>query len=127
MRYILIDMRADEILRKNLQKLLKGAKQLAVAEAAGRAGRGITQSYISAILRGRDSNPSLEKLEAIASGLNVPIAELFKVSNQAASQVDPEEAKETLRKLKIVFAQSHHSEKILKAAIEAAYQEVMKK
>ncbi len=120
-------MRADEILRKNLQKLLKGAKQLAVAEAAGRTGRGITQSYISAILRGRDSNPSLEKLEAIASGLNVPIAELFKVSEQAAVQPDPEEVKEILKKLKIVFAKSHPSERILKAAIDAAYQEVLKK
>jgi transcriptional regulator with XRE-family HTH domain len=120
-------MRADEILRKNLKNLLKGAKQLAVAEAAGRTGRGITQSYISAILHGRDSNPSLEKLEAIASGLNVPIAELFKVSEPAASQADPEEVKDILRKLKIVFAKSHHSEKILKAAIDAAYQEVLKK
>ena len=126
MGYILIDMRADEILRRNLQNLLKGAKQLAVAEAAGRAGRGITQSYISAILRGRDSNPSLEKLEAIASGLNVPIAELFKVPEPAPLQVDPEEVREILRKLKIVFARSHHSEKILTAAIEAAYREVLK-
>jgi transcriptional regulator with XRE-family HTH domain len=75
-------MKADEILRQNLRRLLKGAKQLAVAEAAGRAGKGITQSYISAILNGRDCNPSLEKLEAIASGLDVPIAELFSIRNR---------------------------------------------
>ena len=120
-------MRADEILRKNLQRLLNGAKQMAVAEAAGRSGREITQSYISAILRGRDINPSLSKLEAIASGLNVPVAELFRVPDPPAAAPDPEEIRDVLKKLKIVFAKNPLSEKILKAAIDAAYQDVLKK
>jgi len=120
-------MRADEILRKNLQRLLNGAKQMAVAEAAGRSGREITQSYISAILRGRDINPSLSKLEAIASGLNVPIAELLRIPDPPAAAPDPDEIRDVLKKLKIVFAKNPLSEKILKAAIDAAYQDVLKK
>jgi transcriptional regulator with XRE-family HTH domain len=100
---------------------------MAVAEAAGRSGQEITQSYISAILRGRDKNPSLAKLEAIASGLDVPIAELFRTSDSPASLPDQEETREILKRLKIVFSKNQLSEKILKAAIEAAYQEISKK
>lgn len=70
-------MDADERLRANLVRLSAGQKQLAIAKSATEQGKPITQAYISAILTGRDKNPSLGKLEAIAAGLRVDILELF--------------------------------------------------
>jgi|HubBroStandDraft_6_1064221.scaffolds.fasta_scaffold339955_1 transcriptional regulator with XRE-family HTH domain len=45
-----------------------------------RAAGDITESYIGEILRGSASNPSVSKLKALARGLGVDPAELFRVA-----------------------------------------------
>lgn len=72
---------AYEILRENLKRLLVGKKQEAVATLARSKGHNLTQSYISGIATGKDQNPTLETLEALAVGLEVRLEELLQRKN----------------------------------------------
>jgi len=52
-------------------------KQLKLRDVERRAGGEITNGYISGIINGRIKNVSLEKLKALAKGLEVDVYELF--------------------------------------------------
>ena len=52
-------------------------KQLKLRDVERRAGGDITNGYISGIINGRIKNVSLEKLKALAKGLEVDVYELF--------------------------------------------------
>jgi len=53
---------------------------LRIRDVEIRAAGDITESYIGEILRGGASNPSVSKLKALARGLGVDPAELFRVA-----------------------------------------------
>ena len=52
-------------------------KQLKLRDVERRSGGDITNGYISGIITGRINNLSLEKLKALAKGLDVDVHELF--------------------------------------------------
>ena len=52
-------------------------KGLTAKEIERRSGGGITDSYISKLLKGRTKTPSIPKLKALAKGLDVDENELF--------------------------------------------------
>jgi transcriptional regulator with XRE-family HTH domain len=52
-------------------------KQLKLRDVERRAGGEITNGYISGIINGRIKNVSLDKLKALAKGLEVDVYELF--------------------------------------------------
>lgn len=66
-------------------------KQLRLRDVERRSGGEITNGYISGIINGRIKNISLEKLKALAKGLEVDVYELFSAAmdepRQLAEQV----------------------------------------
>jgi transcriptional regulator with XRE-family HTH domain len=66
-----------------LSKYIKSVmdeRGLRIHDVKQRAAGDITESYIGEMLRGSASNPSVSKLRALARGLGVDAAELFKVA-----------------------------------------------
>lgn len=57
-----------------------------VERRAKRKGYQITQSYISRIVNGAAQNPSVEKLQALAAGLNRPEEEVFAIARGERKQ-----------------------------------------
>jgi|SRR5581483_1741053 len=55
-------------------------KQLKLRDVERRAGGEITNGYVSGIINNRIKNVSLEKLKALAHGLEVDVHELFKAA-----------------------------------------------
>jgi len=66
-------------------------KQLKLRDVERRSGGGITNGYISGIITGRISNLSLDKLKALAKGLEVDVHELF-----SAAMAEPAQAADAL-------------------------------
>ncbi len=66
-------------------------KQLKLRDAERRAGGEITNGYISGIINGRIRNVSLEKLKALAKGLEVDVYELFSAAMGEARPLAEEE------------------------------------
>jgi transcriptional regulator with XRE-family HTH domain len=67
----------------NLSKFVRelvASRQMSIHEIRTNATGEITESYISGIVKGSSSNPSVRKLVALASGLGVDPVELFKVA-----------------------------------------------
>ncbi len=55
-------------------------KRLGYEDVSRMSGSGITEGYVRSITRGAASNPSVKKLQALASGLGVPEEEIFRVA-----------------------------------------------
>jgi transcriptional regulator with XRE-family HTH domain len=56
------------------------AKGLSARDVAGRSGGGITAGYVTGIMKGSADNPSVDKIKALTSGLDVDRYELFDVA-----------------------------------------------
>jgi transcriptional regulator with XRE-family HTH domain len=84
--------------KENLAEFVKrviSQKRLKLREVERRSGRKITNSYISGIVNGKITNVTLDKLKALAKGLEVDIYELFVATTDrprlAAVEADPYE------------------------------------
>lgn len=60
--------------------------QSEIAERARKKGFAISQNYISKIISGSARNISVEKLKALAAGLNVPEEEIFVIARGGTSE-----------------------------------------
>src|SRR5215467_10909698 len=69
-----------ESLRDCIARIMK-EKGLRVRDIRRRSESSITESYISEILKGVATNPSIEKLVALGRGLGIDPVELFKVAS----------------------------------------------
>lgn len=72
----------DESLSEFIRRIIsqENLSQRQLVERAERRGFRITQSYISQIMSGTATNVTIEKLQALAAGLNRPEEELFDVA-----------------------------------------------
>jgi len=72
----------DESLSEFIRRIIseENLSQRQMVERAVRRGFRITQSYISQIMSGTATNVTVEKLQALAAGLNRPEEELFDVA-----------------------------------------------
>ena len=72
----------DESLSEFIRRIIseENLSQRQMVERAERRGFRITQSYISQIMSGTATNVTIEKLQALAAGLNRPEEELFDVA-----------------------------------------------
>ena len=77
-----IPKQKDESLSEFIRRIIsqENLSQRQLVERAERRGFKITQSYISQILSGTATNVTIEKLQALAAGLNRPEEELFDVA-----------------------------------------------
>ncbi|MFB5190795.1 helix-turn-helix domain-containing protein [Alicyclobacillus fastidiosus] len=69
-------------------KALRKEKGLSLSELADRAG--VAKSYLSAIERELQSNPSIQVLDKIAAVLGVSVQALIQPDGDTESQLDPE-------------------------------------
>ena len=65
-----------ETLSQYVQRILR-QKKLKLADVERRCGKTITASYISRIIKGTVTNLTVEKIEALARGLNVDAHQIF--------------------------------------------------
>lgn len=75
--------------RKNLGPYvtrLMGAKGLSARDVAVNSGNRITAGYVTGIMKGTSANPSVDKLSALAVGLDVDLYELFDVACGLSAQ-----------------------------------------
>lgn len=98
-------------LAKYVARVLK-EKRITPHEVQVMSGWTITDAYVSSIIRGIASNPSVEKLQALARGLGVDEDEIFRVARglSAGSYVshgaaDPEHSVMLLRLMAQVLSQ----------------------
>ncbi|MFZ4628237.1 MAG: helix-turn-helix domain-containing protein [Blastocatellia bacterium] len=72
----------DESLSAFIRRIIseENLSQRQMVERAARMGFRITQSYISQIMSGTATNVTIEKLQALAAGLNRPEEELFDIA-----------------------------------------------
>ena len=72
----------EESLSEFIRRIIseENLSQRQMVERAVRRGFRITQSYISQIMSGTATNVTIEKLQALAAGLNRPEEELFDVA-----------------------------------------------
>ena len=72
----------DESLSEFIRRIIseEDLSQRQMVERAARRGFRITQSYISQIMSGTATNVTIEKLQALAAGLNRPEEELFDIA-----------------------------------------------
>lgn len=77
-----IPKQKDESLSEFIRRIIsqENLSQRQLVERAERRGFKITQSYISQIMSGTATNVTIEKLQALAAGLNRPEEELFDVA-----------------------------------------------
>ena len=68
-----------EDLKGYVRRVLK-QKKITLRDVQGRSGGQITQAYVGAIVKGVHSNPTVEKLKALARGLGVDEDEIFRVA-----------------------------------------------
>ena len=66
-------------LKSYVKRILK-QKRMTLRDVQLRSGGGITQAYVGAIVQGIHSNPTVEKLKALARGLGVDEDELFRAA-----------------------------------------------
>ncbi len=60
-------------------------KNLTQYDIEHRSGDRISQSYVSQIINGREPNLGIDKLAALANGLDVPIEEILSVVSDRAA------------------------------------------
>lgn len=70
-------------LARYIASILK-EKRLSLHDVQVMSGWKITDAYVGSIIRGRASNPSVEKLQALALGLGVDEDEIFRVARGMA-------------------------------------------
>jgi len=70
-------------------KELMASRNMTIHEVRTNATADITESYISGIIKGSSSNPSVRKLVALASGLGVDPVELFKIAAGQSTSDQP--------------------------------------
>lgn len=68
-----------ENLKGYVKRILK-QKKMTLRDVQERSGGKITQAYVGTIVQGIHSNPTVEKLKALARGLGVDEDELFRVA-----------------------------------------------
>lgn len=73
-------------LAKYVASVLK-QKRLSLRDVQVMSESRITDAYVGSILRGRASNPSVEKLQALARGLGVDEDEIFRVARGVAGSI----------------------------------------
>jgi transcriptional regulator with XRE-family HTH domain len=78
-----------EKLAEYVSRVIK-QKQLKLRDVERRAGGEITNGYVSGIINNRIKNVSLEKLKALARGLDVDVNELFKAAMDEPRQLADE-------------------------------------
>jgi transcriptional regulator with XRE-family HTH domain len=74
-----------EDLRQYVKRTLK-LKRLSLRDVQRRSGGDITQGYVGAIIKGTNSNLTVDKLKALARGLGVDEDEIFLVARSAQGQ-----------------------------------------
>ena len=87
-------------------------KRLTLHDVQVMSGWTITDAYVGSIIRGRASNPSVEKLQALARGLCVDEDEIFRVARGLTpgdcvghTAADPEHSVRILRLMAQVLSQ----------------------
>ena len=73
-------------LAKYIARVLK-EKRLSLRDVQVMSESKITDAYVGSILRGRATNPSVEKLQALARGLGVDEDEIFRVARGVTDSV----------------------------------------
>jgi transcriptional regulator with XRE-family HTH domain len=97
--------KANDELSRYVRRVMetKGLTQKDVQRGSG--GR-ITDGYVASILTARASNPSVDKIKALADGLGVDVDELFHIAAglpaQAGSKTGRPEAAASLRVLELL-------------------------
>jgi len=76
---------STEDLREYVKRTLK-LKRLSLRDVQRRSGGDITQGYVGAIIKGTNSNLTVDKLKALARGLGVDEDEIFLVARGAQAQ-----------------------------------------
>lgn len=72
-------------------------KNLKVIDVQRRSGGKIADSYVTNIVEGTAKNPTIDKLQALAAGLDVDLVELFKIAVGIAPDSDEWTAEELAR------------------------------
>jgi transcriptional regulator with XRE-family HTH domain len=80
-----------DFIRRVAQEKKLGLRQ--IEEQSRRRGNKITHGYLSKLLSGQSSNPSKDKLEAIAYGLGIPIKEVYDAIGGDPYESSPEFAR----------------------------------
>lgn len=75
-----------DALKANLRALLVGKKQTAIAAKMDELGHPITQQYISALMKNKDANPTLDVLEVLAQALNADPFDLVRPPGDFSEQ-----------------------------------------
>ncbi|HTG17218.1 MAG TPA: helix-turn-helix domain-containing protein [Blastocatellia bacterium] len=79
------------------------AKGLSPRDVSRRSGKGITASYVAGIMRGNAANPSVDKMKALASGLDVDRYELFDIAcGPSDKRADRPQGSERLQTLELL-------------------------
>ena len=76
-------------------KRIMSEKRLTMIDVQERSDRKITDAYIANIVKGIASNPSVDKLKALAVGLGEPEDTVFKVARGVPLDGTPEQNNET--------------------------------
>lgn len=76
---------STEDLRQYVKRTLK-LKRLSLRDVQRQSGGSITQGYVGAIIKGTNSNLTVDKLKALARGLGVDEDEIFLVARGAQEQ-----------------------------------------
>lgn len=97
-------------LRQYLKEVMK-QQDLSVAEIERRSSGTIKDSYIFDILSGKTKYISVEKLQALALGLQMDSVELFKITTGYSPATDP--CSETLTLIKTVLSMTPKERKTL--------------
>lgn len=109
-------------LARYIARILK-EKRLSLHDVQVMSGWTITDAYVGSIIRGRASNPSVEKLQALALGLGVDEDEIFRVARGMAGtsgrdrNADPWHSMRILRLMEQVVSQPDLKE-ILEEVVE---------
>lgn len=115
--------RGPDGLAKYIARVLR-EKRLSLRDVQAMSDSKITDAYVGSILRGRASNPSVEKLQALARGLGVDEDEIFRVARGLAgsnsltsSGTDPWHSRMILRLMEEVVSKPSVKE-ILEQVVE---------
>jgi transcriptional regulator with XRE-family HTH domain len=77
-------------------------KALSPRDVAEKSGDQITGAYVTSMMSGVASNPSVEKLNALATGLGVDAVELFEVASGLSQKTTADESVDTSHTLMIL-------------------------
>ena len=106
-------------IREAIHAIYRQKRKLGITQEVIADRIGCTQSFVSEMLSG-DKHMNDEAIEGFCDALGVNLSDL------EAPSVSPKERSELL-KLRFVLDNTRRSEKVLRAVIEAAYKELVKK